>query len=200
MTEPYEIIEDVVSGKRRNRPNWLKLLGEVRANRVKAIICWKYDRIGRVASEALTLADACKATKTDIISVSDGNTLLGPNGGLLYGILAILAERECEVVSERTKAGLAVAKAEGKIHGGSGGGYCHARTLEIAPAIMALRASGMTYRQIAKTMKCHTHTVQKILKEPESLIDIQEKLRNTPIEKRGKKFLLSLELAKTHAG
>lgn len=57
------------------------------------------------------------AAKVDFVSVKDNFDLTTPMGKLLFGILAVFAEFERNVIAERTKDGLKKARAEGHIPG-----------------------------------------------------------------------------------
>ena len=89
----------------------------------------------------------------------------GPAGSLMLAIAAWIAEQEKRRISERTKAGLATARAKGKmlgrrpVHAGIGAAVQrhHAAGLSIAKITKALAAEGVT---------CSRETVRRALKLP----------------------------------
>lgn len=80
-----------------------------------------------------------------------------PLGKTVLSIIAAIAELEREMVRERVRNGLKAAKARGKSLG-------QPRKHVKALSFIELRNSGMTIRQIAKTLNCSTATVMRILK------------------------------------
>lgn len=74
---------------------------------------WKIDRLGRSTIHLLLLMDDLRKRGVDFVSLTQGIDTTTPIGRLLYGQLALFAEFERELISERTKAGMAAAKARG---------------------------------------------------------------------------------------
>lgn len=189
LPAPVEIIEDVVSGRKTERPTYQKVLGWVKAGWVREIVCYRYDRIGRCAYEALQLADACRRAKTDIWSVGDGQRLLSPGGELMYGLLALLAQREAEVSAERTRDGVATAKAAGKIVGMTGLRYVRESTIRLAPTVYQYHDDGWSIDAICTRLRINRKTYRKIMAARETgLVSVQDALATVPPEKRGKRY------------
>ena len=95
---------EVESGKRQDRPELEKALRHAKAANA-TLICAKLDRIGRKASHVLTLLDSASVP----VVFADNPAACK----LTLGVLAVVAEQEARAISERTKAGLAAAKARG---------------------------------------------------------------------------------------
>ena len=106
---------DVISGSKLARTGLDALLAEVRAGRVQALMAVKIDRIARsLPNLAQIIAELDKHGVALIIpgqgiDTSDSN----PAGKLMRGILGVIAEFERDLIIQRTKAGLAAAKARG---------------------------------------------------------------------------------------
>lgn len=95
---------EVLSGKRSDRPELEKAVRHAKAANA-TLVCAKLDRIGRKASHVLGLLDN---SGVRVVFVE------APNAGKLeLGVRAIVAEEEGRAISERTKAGLAAARARG---------------------------------------------------------------------------------------
>ena len=96
--------QDIESGKRNDRPNLMKAIGEAKKQGATLLIA-KLDRLSRNASFILTLRDS----RVDFVccDMPDANSLT-------IGIMAILAQDERERTSQRTKAALAELKRQGK--------------------------------------------------------------------------------------
>ena len=103
--------QEVKSGL-KDRPALKKAIAKAKATR-SILVCAKLDRIGRRASEVLTLLDRSdvKVVFADTPEASD----------LQLGIMAVVAQEEARAISARTKAALAAAVARGVKLGGPGG-------------------------------------------------------------------------------
>lgn len=78
-----------------------------------SLAVWKLDRLGRSTIHLLLLLDGLRRRGVDFVSTTQGIDTSTPIGRLLYGQLALFAEFERELISERTRAGMAAAKARG---------------------------------------------------------------------------------------
>ena len=113
--EPERIYEDHASGKRDNRPGLEACLKALRENDVLTI--WKLDRLGRDLRHLVnTVHDLTKRGVGLKVLTGQGANIdtTTANGRLVFGIFAALAEFERELIIERTKAGLASARARGR--------------------------------------------------------------------------------------
>lgn len=106
---------DVISGSKLSRTGLDALLAEMRAGRVQAIMAVKIDRIARSLSNFATII--AELEKRNVALIIPGQNIdtsdTSPTGKLMRGLLGIFAEFERELIIQRTKAGLAVAKAKG---------------------------------------------------------------------------------------
>src|SRR5262245_42712809 len=105
------------SASKGQTPQFKSLLGAVMRGDVARIYTYKIDRLARRASDVLLLCQECEKRGVDIVGLADGARLLTHNGKFLIGMLALLAEREIDELSGRTKMGMAEAKAKGKVIG-----------------------------------------------------------------------------------
>ena len=111
-----------VAGGTKLRPELNKLITKVKEGSIKKVICYKLDRLGRSLSDLLSTIDIFNKFGCTFISVSDGiNTSTdSPFGKLQLGILGSIAEFERGLIRERVMAGLAAARAQGKVGGRPG--------------------------------------------------------------------------------
>lgn len=109
------IYEDRASGKRDSRPNLAACIKALRNGDV--LVVWKLDRLGRdlrhLVNTVHDLADRGIGFKVLSGQGADIDTTTA-SGKLVFGIFAALAEFERELISERTRAGLAAARARGR--------------------------------------------------------------------------------------
>ena len=133
--DPEQIYEDQASGKQDDRPQLAACLKAVRTG--DTLIVWKLDRLGRdlrhLVNVVHDLTDRGVGLKvlTGQGAAIDTTTA---SGKLVFGIFAALAEFERELISERTKAGLASARARGRKGG---------RPYKMTPAKLRLAMASM---------------------------------------------------------
>lgn len=109
------VYEDSASGKREDRPGLAACLKALRKG--DTLVVWKLDRLGRDLRHLVNLVD--DLTKRNIglkVLAGEGASIdtSTANGRLVFGIFAALAEFERALIVERTKAGLAAARARGR--------------------------------------------------------------------------------------
>lgn len=109
---------DTVSGKAHaaRRKQFSVLLGKLRARDM--VVVSKLDRLGRDAPDVLATIKTLAALGVEVVVLQLGKLdLTSPAGKPMLAMLAAVAEMERDLIVERTQAGLARAKAEGKILG-----------------------------------------------------------------------------------
>ncbi len=109
------IYEDFVSGGKDERPGLTAVLKSLREG--DTLIIWKLDRLGRNLRHLVnTVHDLANRNIGLKVLTGQGASIdtTTPAGKLVFGIFAALAEFERELISERTKAGLASARARGR--------------------------------------------------------------------------------------
>ena len=109
------IYQDHDSGKHDDRPNLEACLRSLRSGDV--LVVWKLDRLGRNLRHLInTIQDLSDRSISFRVLTGKGAEIdtTTPSGKLIFGIFASLAEFERELIRERTKAGLAAARARGR--------------------------------------------------------------------------------------
>jgi len=110
------IYTDKVSGMKERRPNWDKCFAYAREG--DTIVVWRLDRIGRGHTNLLQIIEEMDKRKIHLktltgIEVDTSN----PSGRMLFRIMAAMIEYERDQLRERTLAGLAAARARGRLGG-----------------------------------------------------------------------------------
>jgi DNA invertase Pin-like site-specific DNA recombinase len=133
--QPNHVYEDLASGQRDDRPGLAACLKALRSG--DTLVVWKLDRLGRDLRHLVNLIHdltergiglkvlTCQGAAIDTTTAA---------GKLVFGIFAALAEFERELISERTRAGLAAARARGR----NGG-----RPYKMTPAKLRLAMAAM---------------------------------------------------------
>ena len=112
--EVFDVYVDVISGKTTSRPEFNRLLDDMRKYKFNCIMVTKLDRIGRSLSHLLSLFDEFKRKGVNFIATTQNIDTTTATGTLLFQIMGAFAEFERNIISERTKEGLAKAKNVGK--------------------------------------------------------------------------------------
>jgi DNA invertase Pin-like site-specific DNA recombinase len=134
--ETVRIYEDLASGSQDTRPGLDAALKSLRAG--DTLVVWKLDRLGRNLRHLVnTIHDLTEKGIGFKVLTGQGAAIdtTTPSGKLVFGIFAALAEFERELISERTKAGLASSRARGRV-----GGAPHKMT--VAKLRLAMAAMG----------------------------------------------------------
>lgn len=110
------IYYDQASGSGAERPQLDLMLRDARANDV--IVIWKLDRLGRSSRQVLNTFFELdnKGAKVRVITQPLLDTT-NPMGQFFVAVMAAFAELEKDIIRERTRAGLAAAKARGRVGG-----------------------------------------------------------------------------------
>jgi DNA invertase Pin-like site-specific DNA recombinase len=112
-----EYVDNGFSGKNDNRPDFERLLADMRAGKLESVVCYKLDRIGRSLKHLLNLFEEFQNRKIGFVSLSQNIDTNTPEGRMFLKMLMVLAEYERELIVVRTKDGLARAIKQGKILG-----------------------------------------------------------------------------------
>lgn len=113
--EPARIYEDRASGRKDHRPGLVECLKALQPGNTLAV--WKLDRLGRDLKHLVDLVDTLRQAGTGLRVLAGAGAEIDTttaNGRLVFGIFASLAEFERELIAERTRAGLAAARARGR--------------------------------------------------------------------------------------
>jgi DNA invertase Pin-like site-specific DNA recombinase len=159
------------SGKTMNRPAFNKLLEQIRMGKVKTLVCWRLDRLGRTASGLTALFDELQRLGVNFISLKDGIDLSTPVGRLLANMLASIAEFERELRGERVAAGMEakrqrVEAGEEVWNMGRKPGSANKATPEVCVAVKEQKAKGLKITAIAKMFGLSRPTIYAILEAP----------------------------------
>ena len=113
--DPEHIYEDSASGANDERPDLAACLKALRAG--DTLVIWKLDRLGRSLPHLVATMDDLNKRKIGLKVLTGHGAHIDTTtaaGKMVFGIFAALAEFERELISERTKAGLAAARARGR--------------------------------------------------------------------------------------
>jgi DNA invertase Pin-like site-specific DNA recombinase len=112
------LYEDLASGRKDARPGLDACLKALQPS--NTLVVWKLDRLGRDLKHLVSLIDDLRQREVGLKVLAGAGAQIDTttaNGRLVFGIFAALAEFEAELIRERTCAGLAAARARGRLGG-----------------------------------------------------------------------------------
>jgi DNA invertase Pin-like site-specific DNA recombinase len=115
IAEKYVYADEGVSGSLASRPRLDALLD--RLDDGDEVVVWKLDRLGRNTRSVLDLIDIIKSKGATFRSLTEGISTSGPMGEAMLTIITAFAQLERDTLIERTRAGLASARAQGRTGG-----------------------------------------------------------------------------------
>jgi DNA invertase Pin-like site-specific DNA recombinase len=106
------VFTDTGSGVRAARPGLTAALEACRAGDI--LVVWKLDRLGRSLADLVETIQTLAARDIGLRSLQEQLDTTSSGGKLIFHLFAALAEFERDLIRERTKAGLAAARARGR--------------------------------------------------------------------------------------
>ena len=113
--EPYHIERwyiEKASGKDTNRPRLKEMLDFVREG--DTIYISEFSRLGRSTRDLLDIIDFLQAKKVNLVSQKENLDCNSPSGRLQLTMLAAISEFEREMILERQREGIKIAREKGK--------------------------------------------------------------------------------------
>jgi DNA invertase Pin-like site-specific DNA recombinase len=116
--DPENIYEDMISGIRQVRPGLNAILKSVREGDTLVVVA--LDRLGRSVKNLLDILNTLNVKGVEfkvLKGIGKDLDTTTPQGRLMINMVATFCEYERELISERTKAGIAAARARGRLGG-----------------------------------------------------------------------------------
>lgn len=160
--EVVQIFQEQASGKSTDRLQRRLLIQLARQRKIDIILVTELTRWGRSTTDLLSTLQELNSYGVSLIAEKgDQMDLSTAQGKMIAGVLAVLAQFERDLISERTRSGLALAKAKGKQLGRPKGNKTDSKHRK---AILELHQAGFTYREIASKLKISKDTIQRVVK------------------------------------
>ena len=100
-----EYVDQGISGAREQRPALDRLVSDCQKRRVDAVVVYRYDRFARSLRQPVNALEEFRSLGIDFVSLHEGVDTSTPNGRLVFGIFASIAEFERELIRERVRSG-----------------------------------------------------------------------------------------------
>jgi DNA invertase Pin-like site-specific DNA recombinase len=134
-----------------------QLMEAARRREIDVVLVWRLDRWGRSVTDLLSTLQELEHLGVGFVSLTEALDLTTPAGRAMAGLLAIFAEFEREILRERTRAGLAQARLNGKQLGRPLTAGLH------AAEIRKLHRAGVAKAEIARRLQIGRTSVRRIL-------------------------------------
>lgn len=110
-----KLFEEAASGGRWDRPELHRMLDHLRNG--DTVVVWKLDRLSRSLKDVLHIMERIADAGAGFRSVTENIDTTTPAGRMMMQMVGSFAEFERAMIRERTSAGLAQARAEGRVGG-----------------------------------------------------------------------------------
>jgi len=149
-------VREVGSGAVRRQARE-QLIEAARRREIDVVLVWRLDRWGRSVTDLLATLQELEHLGVGFVSLTEALDLTTPAGRAMAGLLAIFAEFEREILRERTRAGLAQARQNGKKLGRPVTAALH------VAEIRKLHKDGISKSEIARRVQIGRTSVRRIL-------------------------------------
>ena len=151
------IYEEAGSGSTRARPELAKCLEAIRSG--DTLVVWRLDRLGRSLKDLVTILNELSEAGAGFRSLTESIDTTSASGKLVFHLFAALSEFERTLIQERTRAGLAAARARGR----KGGRPCKLDASQIRKAKAMLTDPMMTKTEVANHFGVTRMTLNRAL-------------------------------------
>jgi DNA invertase Pin-like site-specific DNA recombinase len=151
------IFSDVASGAQASREGLEKVLAFLRER--DTLVVWKLDRLGRSLKHLIEMVTALQARKIGFRSLQEHLDTTTSGGKLVFHVFGALAEFEHDLVQDRTRAGLAAARARGR----KGGRRRVMDDKKVAMAVSLLQNPETSVADVCKTLQVSRATLYRYL-------------------------------------
>jgi DNA invertase Pin-like site-specific DNA recombinase len=158
-----EFVDTGVSGSKESRPALNRLLADAKRRKFDAVLVYRYDRFARSLRQLVNALAEFDSLGIHFVSLHEGVDTSTPNGRLVFGIFASIAEFERELIRGRVRSGLAAAKARGARLG-------RPRVTVDATRVATLRSEGLFWAKIADQLGVGEGTVYRVFLSAKNLL------------------------------
>ena len=151
------VFSEQASGASAERPVLAEALSHSREG--DTLVVWRLDRLGRSLPHLIEIVQKLENVGVALKSLTEGIDTATPNGRLIFHLFGALAQFERELIRERTRAGIAAARARGRKGG---------RPPKLTPEKMGLARRllsdpNTTVSEVARSFGVHRSTLHKAL-------------------------------------
>ncbi len=160
-----KVFTEKASGAHRDRPQLKAALAFMRSG--DTLVVWKLDWLARSLRQLIETVDMLEKREIGFRSITEAIDTTTSGGRLVFHIFGALAEFERSIIQERTRAGLAAARARGRV----GGRPSKLSDDDLAAARALLRDPEITVEEVAKRLDVSPSTLYRYLPGGRGSID-----------------------------
>lgn len=164
--EDKYLFEEKMSGRLADRPQLKAALAQLREK--DTFIVYSIDRLGRTVSQLVELVEQMSRDNINFISIRNNIDTSTRDGRMFFTIFAALAQNERELLTERTQAGLAAARARGRVGGRPS--VVDPQKIKIAEKLLD---DGMSVTEVCKQMQLSRTTLYRHIKKLKTGTEIE---------------------------
>jgi putative DNA-invertase from lambdoid prophage Rac len=161
-------LDSGISGAKERRPQLDALWGDARRRKVDVVIVYRFDRFARSMKQLVNALDELNSLGIQFVSLHENVDTTTPQGRLVFGIFAAIAEFERELIRDRISSALEMRKTALRQQGYFFSKKGHRRTALGRPRvyanadkITALREQGASWAQVCASLKLSKGTAQR---------------------------------------
>lgn len=179
--EEANIYEEHVSAAKAKRPELTSCLRSLREGDV--LVVWRLDRLARSLSHLIKITQDLDGRKIGLVSLNEHIDTTTAGGRLIFHVFGAVAQFERDLISERTKAGLAAARARGK----RGGRPAKLKPKDVRIIKQIMKDKTITATDIAKRFGVSRATIQRGLRKDREDAEAKELDKLLKAQKRAAK-------------
>ena len=155
---------DYASGTTQDRIQYKLMMAAAKKRKLDVVLVWRYDRFARSTQALVNAMKEFQSMGIDFISYQENIDTTTPTGELIFHVMASLVQFESSLISQRVKAGMARAKAQGK--------RISRPTISIdrQNEIFELQKSGLSMNKISKQLGIAYGTVYNYLSKSKDTV------------------------------
>jgi len=154
-----QVRKEYASGGRWDRPELHNILEHIQKGDV--LVVWKLDRLSRSLIDLLRILKMLDDAGAGFRSLTESIDTTTPAGRMLAQMLGSFVEFEREMLRERTKLGLARARAEGRV----GGNRTKLTPKQQIEALKILASGDRSQSEVAEIFRVHRSTISRLASE-----------------------------------
>lgn len=154
----FKIFEEKISGTKKERPALDEMMKMLREG--DRVVVYKLDRISRSTKHLIELTEYFEERGIEFVSINDNIDTSTPTGRFFFRMMASLAELERDITSERTKSGLAAARARGRK-----GGRPLTDSKKIKTAVKMYDSKQHSIKEICRTVGISAPTLYRYIEK-----------------------------------
>ena len=140
-----EYVDDGISGAKERRPALDQLMADAKRRLFDAVFVWRFDRFARSTRHLINALHEFRHLGITFISHQENFDTSSPVGEAMFAVIGAMGQLERDIIRERIKAGVALARTRGKQLG-------RPRKVFHRDNVEQLRAQGLSFRQIGKQL------------------------------------------------